>query len=308
MSKTSFVLAALTAVAVPLATAHADTKALTAAKANLPDGANVIVGMNVASITGSKLFQTMWPVLLAKAGDAREGVDLAKTACKIDVLTAITDVVVAVDKANEKGAVFIGVKGIDQAKLESCVKSIGAAKKKPVPTFAKIGNVIEVTPEVKGKDKKYYAWIGADVIAIATEGDKDSLAKWTGGKGAFSKTSLGALVAKATTSGAAWGATTQANTLQPGVDMKSGYGWMTMDKGTLNAELHATMGDAKSATSTADMANKQITAIKGSGQIPPTVATMLGNVKVTAAGSDVVVKAGMNEKDISGLLGLLLKM
>ncbi len=306
MSKVS--LALLTAfIAAPLATsvAHADSPAYTAAKANLGDGANVLVAINVGSITTSETFKTMWPMLQQKA-DMKEGLELAKSACGLDAMTVVSDVVVAMDKnAEQTGVIFVGLKGIDQAKVESCTAAIGKAKGKPVPTFKKEGDMISVTEPTGKKETKYYKWIGTGVIAISMKGDKDSLAKWTGGKGAFAKSTLGGMAAKANASAAVWGAASVGGTLQPGVDVKSGYGWVTLDKGQVGAEAHATMTDAKTATATADKANQQITAVKGNKQMPPAITGLLANIKVAASGSEVVVKGSMKESDIMSLAAML---
>lgn len=305
MSKVSLALvSALIAVPLAASTARADGPAYTAAKATLGDGANIIVGMNVASITDSQTFKTMWPMILAKAGDAKEGLDLAKSACGIDAMTAVTDIVIAADKnGNDNGAVFIGLKGVDQAKIESCTAAIGKAKNKPVPTFKKDGDVIGVTDAAAKKDTKYYKWVGKDVLAMSFKGDKESLAKWVG-KGGFAKTALGALAAKTNSTAAVWGAASVGTQIQAGMELKSGYGWVQLDKGNVNAEIHATMGDAKTATTTADQANKQIAQLKGQKGLPPAIMTIVNGVKITAAGADLVVKGAMKEGDLMSLAAL----
>ncbi|MCX5741812.1 MAG: hypothetical protein NT062_04845 [Proteobacteria bacterium] len=312
MSKLSFALAALIAVPLVSSPASADTKALTAAQKSLGGNANVIIGVNVGSIVSSKLFQTMWPAMLAKGGaDMKEGLDLADKQCGLDPLKAISDVVVAMDKDSKKGVVYIGLNDkLDQAKLEACTVKIGTAKKKPIPTFKKTGNLVEMTPGEKGRegDKKYYAWVSADVIAVSTEGDKDALAKWTGGKGLDKKAGLGALMAKTATTGAMWGAANVSNTVAPGVDVKGGYGSVGMSGGNLSVDVHAVMADAKVATDTATKATAQLAAVtgaKGAG-IPPGIQKALKAVTISGVGSEVVVKAGLSEADMQMLLGLLM--
>ena len=298
-------MALLTAlVAVPLATssARADSAAYTAAKANLADSANIIIGMNLGSITGSETFKKLWPMILAKAGDAQAGLADVQKTCGLDPMSVISDIVIAADQKSEQGAVFIGVKGLDEAKLESCAIAMTKAKNKPVPTFKKDGDLMSVVDEKK--QLHYYRWIGKDVLVFGMNkdmADKDSLVKWTSGKGAFAKGTLGTLAAKANSSSAGWGAASVGKTIEPGMDVKSGYGWVTLSGGTIGAEVHATMSDAKAATDTATKANSQITAMKGQKGMPPAIGGLLGGVKISSSGAEVVVKATAKEADLLSL-------
>lgn len=302
MSKVSCALLALVAVPLLASSARADSPAYAAAKANLADGANILVGINVGSITGSDTFKKMWPAMLMKMGaDAKEGLELAKTACSIDAMSAIGDIVVAADKNTEQaGAVFVSLKGIDQAKIESCTAAIAKAKKKEkeAPSFKKEGDFTAVTDPVK-KETKYYKWIGKDVIAISFKGDKESLTKWTSGKGAFAKSTLGGLAGKANSGAAVFGAASVGTAIQPGMEVKSGFGWMTLGGGSINGELHANMSDAAAAKAASDKANQQIAMMKGQKGMPPAIANVLGAIKVTNAAAEIVVKGAVKESDLA---------
>lgn len=315
MSKLSLSVALAALVAVPLVTssAHADTKAYTAAKTSLGGTADMVIGINVSSITASKLFQnTVWPAMLAKGGaDMKEGLELANKECGIDPVKAVSDVVIAMDHTTKQGVVYVGLNKLDQAALESCVTKIGTKKKKPIPTFKKDGKIVEVTPG-KGDtgDKKYYAWITADVIAMSTKGDKDSLVKWTGGKGVDPKSGLGTVLGKVSTTGAVFGAANVQTEVKPGVKLSGGYGSVALTGGNLNADVNAIMADAKTATAIADEAKKQLAAVTGKASgMPAGIVKALSGVKIAAVASEVQVKASMPEADVATLLTLaMMKM
>ena len=125
MRSSLLVLAAATALA-PI-TAHADTKAWTAAKANLPADATIVLGMNFAPIAKSQLFTELFPKLVASNADFKDFMDTAKSACSIDPVTAINSVVVASDASKSQGVIYLGLNGLDQAKLASCADKIAKA-------------------------------------------------------------------------------------------------------------------------------------------------------------------------------------
>lgn len=311
MGAKPFVLAACAAATAALCAmpghASADAaRAWAAAKDNLPAQTALVVGADLTAITKSKLFGTLMPVLFAKEPDARKVFDTIKTTCKIDPLTAIQGVVYATDAERKQGAVYLSLgAGLDQAKLASCFEQVAKANgvKYPKLTVKKTGAVTEVTMD---KDKAYVSWIGTDVLVIPSDvRDRAVLEKWIGQKGGLARSPVAKVYASANTKGAVWGASAIAKDLDPGVNMKSAYGALTLAGGNLVIDLHTTLDSAKVATDAVAKANAQIAQVAGSGQLPQGIQTVLKQVSVKSTGPDVVVKATVPETEVLSILSMV---
>ncbi len=302
------VLATLTSLA-PI-TAHADAaKAWSAAKANLPSDATIVAGFNFGAIAKSQIFTEMFPKLVASSADLKDFLDLAKSACGIDPVTAIAGAVVATDGARTSGVVYLALNNLDQPKLASCADKLAKAKSKGGDekiTFKKDGNIIEVTSTKQSKSV-FYGWVGSDVIVIPKDGDKAALQRWMGGKG-FAGSALGKLAGKVNTGAAGWGATTESKQVQPGMNMKGGYGSLDVAKGNITVNAHVVLGTPAEAAQASTEANKQLAQIKTSGQLPAMFTSLLASLKVTSEASDLVVGANAPEKDVLAVAQMAMAM
>lgn len=287
-------------------TARADAaKAWTAAKTNLPANTEVVVGLDVATLAKSSLFQLAFPMILAQQPDIKSGLELVKTTCKIDPLTAINGMVAGTDKEQKQGAIFIAVTGLDEAKIVTCLEAIAKAKgaKDAKVAVTKDGGITELT---MGTDKLYLSWIGKDVIVMPlTPGDKAQLVTWTGGKKALAKAPVGPSVAKVDTRSAIWAVSSVERDLE-GMKMKGGYGGLAMAKGKLTIDLHIAMPNAVDATTVADKATAEL-AVKTNGPgLAPALKPLLEAVMIKSAAAEVVIKASFPEGDLLALAGALM--
>ncbi|HEY4239375.1 MAG TPA: hypothetical protein VGM88_06140 [Kofleriaceae bacterium] len=283
--------------------AFADTKAWTAAKAGLPADAKIVVGLDVAAISKTPIYSTLMPKLLKKPEFA-SAIEQIKTKCKIDALAAIQSIVVAMDATKEDGAIYVGVDGIDAATVASCAAKTDDKGKVTATTT---GNITELTLADKtDKTTAYIGWAGKDVIVVPMKsGSKPALLKWMNGHGAFARSGASAAL-KTDTSAPIFGGGQVDTEIQPGVKMTAGYGKLTFAGGGLAADVHAIMTTAKSAADMAAMANTQLADKKKSAgtDVPPAINNILNSIKVTSAGSEVVVNASVNKDDLTALLAL----
>jgi len=302
------VLATVTSLA-PIA-AHADaSKAWSAAKANLPSDATIVAGVNFGAIAKSQIFTEMFPKLVASNADLKDFLDLAKSSCGIDPVTAVAGAVIATDAANTSGVVYLALNCVYQAKLASCADKLAQAKGKKDEkiTFKKDGNIVEVSSSTHADKHVFYGWIGTDVIVIPKDGDKAGLQRWMGGKG-FATSALGKVVGKVNTGAAAWGATTESKAVQPGMNMKGGYGTLDVTKGVITIGAHVVLGSAAEATKAASEANTQLGQLKTSGQLPAMFNSLLASLKVTSAADELVVGASAPEKDVLAVAQMAMAM
>ena len=285
--------------------AHADTKAWTAAKANLPADAKILVGVDLAALQKTQLFSTLYAKMVEKA-DVTKVFDTVKSTCKVDPVTAVQGLVMAQSGDQEDGAVYLALSGIDRTKLSSCLTAAiqGAAEDKTAKVSVKQdGNVTQITMD--GKDPKFVGWIGKDVVVVPVHGrDKASVVKWMAGKGALGKTSVARLIAKLNTSAPVWAAADASKEIESGVTAKGAYGTVTFAKGNVDADVHAVMESAAQATTMASSAQKQLDDFKG--QLPPPFGGMLKTVTIAPASDEVILKGSFVEKDLLAALALAL--
>jgi hypothetical protein len=62
-------------------TAYADSKAWTAAKSLIPSGMEMVGGVNAANLRSSKLYETMLPLAMMNASEAKDQIDQIKKLC-----------------------------------------------------------------------------------------------------------------------------------------------------------------------------------------------------------------------------------
>jgi len=129
--------------------------------------------------------------------------------------------------------------------------------------------------------------------------DKAALLKWIGGKGALAKAAVNPSLAKVNKATAAWGAGIVDKDLQPGMTAKAAYGAIGLAQGRVSFDVHAVMGTADQASAAATQAQGQLAAAKpGVQQQRPKLGELLDKMTIAAAGSEVVVKASILEKDL----------
>ncbi len=291
---------------VPLRARADVARAWPAARDNLPSGTSVLIGVNLTTITKSALFSTMFPLLLDRQPDAKRGLELIKSTCDIDPLTAIQSVVVGTDAAQSQGAIYIAVSGIDQAKITSCIEhaarasGVGDAKL----TVTKDGAITELAVD---KDKAYIGWIGTDVLVISLDiKDKAQLQRWMGNKGGFATSEVARASKKVDTAAAAWGVSSVSRDVE-GMQMTLGYGALTVANGDLGIDLHVAVATAKEAAAAVEKANKDLAGISTGGEMSPDLVAILKKVRVTAKGDQVVIKATIAEKQLMALLAALMR-
>jgi hypothetical protein len=300
---------AVVAVVAAEGQARADTaRVWAAAKAALPADAKLVIGVDIAAVQKTQVFQAVYPKL-HDSPDANQILGMMKDDCKLDPLAVVRGVVVAMSADQEEGAIYLAVSGIDRAKLSSCFQRVAQARHKDAKIAVKQnGDITELT---RDSETAYIGWIGKDVIVVSKHGeDRASLVKWMGGKGAFAKSDVAKTLAKVNTGAPIWGAGAIPNELQPGMKLKLGYGAVTTAKGSLAVDFHAVMESADQAIAAADLVNVQLDVVKsGNAPVPPDAVALLKTVTVAADKDEVRIKANVDEKDVltavqHGLAGL----
>jgi hypothetical protein len=133
--------------------ASADTKSWTAVKGMLPDNVNVVVGANLSTLRGTSLYGAVMPTLLAKGPDAKRAIDLAKTACAIDLHAAIIDATFAMGE-DERGILVLALdKSIDQKRVIECATKLIAQHAAAATTTATVDVAVK-GGGLKGGTKK----------------------------------------------------------------------------------------------------------------------------------------------------------
>jgi hypothetical protein len=225
-----------------------------------------------------------------------------KATCKFDPFTAVNSAVAVVDDQNDNtGAFYIALTGWDAGKLGTCAKKVAKGEKKDLTVGPVKKGIQELT--MKGEAKKMYlGWIGKDVLVVATDpSDRSLLEKVLAGKGGGT---AGGMAAKIDTGATVWMAVIKEQQIQKGITMKGLYGTVKIAKGNVDGDLHVVTGDEAQATSLVTAFNKEMPNIQKG--LPPAAQSLAKSLKMSSSGAEVQATATAVEKDLLGLLGLLL--
>jgi hypothetical protein len=279
--------------------AHAESRAWNAAKKLIPAGMETVAGLNAASAHGSQLYQSLLPTLLAKAGDAATQLDGIKADCGIDVIGSIDSIAVGLD-ASQKGTIVVAFRGVTRGKLEACAQKRAKAKQKTLAITS--AGALTKYSGVGDDAQLYMRWLGSDVVAIATSpDDKDATVAATAG-GVTGDHALHGL-GKVNTSASVWAVSTKQTDLPGdlGAKMTGMYGSADVASGTIGVDLHVAVDSPKAASDAATKAESELAPLRGtSGGI----ADLLKSVKVTAAGSEIMVTAQVPEAALMTTLAM----
>lgn len=283
--------------------AHADTKSWAAVKGKLPPGTVGLVSIDVSQIAKTSAYQTGIQSVLDQVSEAKQGFDLLKTGCGVDVSTVVTDVtiVVADVKQDDGVLVLLGVNGVDKAKLTSCMTALATMDDKAAKLSAKTkGKVTEYS--VAGKSEKIYVgWVTKDVIAFTDDPmAKGKLEKFLVGKPA--KGALKKFLAKTTPTSAAFFAMAKEDKTDIGT-MKGGYGTLDIGGGNVSFKATVTADSAATASAFTDKAKAELK--DGADEVRkqmPDLAKLMEATQFATSGSDITVTNSASEKTIATLL------
>jgi hypothetical protein len=301
--------AAAATVALASGRADAQSRAWAEAQKALPAGMEFVVGLNLATIRSTALYQQFVPLLLSQSAEAKQGLDLVKSTCGLDATSAIDSVVIAGKTDGDKGVAFVSfAKGIDEATVGTCMNKIFTAKKLKVAAKKGADGIVELD---NAGDKVYFAFVAKDTAAFAFDPeDRATLATFIGGKGAGQKDALYGQVAKVNTNAAIWGAANPKSKEKidgTNATMQMAYGIADYVKGTIGVEAHLVTTNAAEATGAAAALQKEVDNMKKGGGVPPAFQNVLKTLSIQASGPEVVVKVAVAEKEVLGLVGMMMQ-
>jgi len=287
------------------ASAHADSKAWTVGKQVIPAGAQVVGGVNAATLRTSKLYETLMPMVWMQASEAKAQLDLIKQDCGIDVLAAIDSIAFGID-ANQSGVVVVALKGTTRKDLEACAHKRAKADNKTL-TIAAEGKLTKYTGIA---DKPMFLdWLANDVVAIATTvDDKDASLKLLGG-GVTGDKALKGPLARVSMTATMWGVYNKAEdigTADAPAHMSLAYGSANLANGNVDANVHLALADAKEASGEVVSLNKQIDQMKKGGP-PPALAGVIKTLALKSDKNEVTATASLPQDDVFGLIGAAMR-
>jgi hypothetical protein len=114
------------------------------------------------------------------------------------------------------------------------------------------------------------------------------------------------LANKLDTSATMWMVVIKSQSIEPGVDMKALYGTVKIASGNLDGDLRVITGDPKQASQLVTKFNTEFP--KMQQNLPPAAASLAKSLKVTNSGAELQATASAPEKEVIGLLSMVLAM
>jgi hypothetical protein len=256
----------------------------------LPKDADVVMGVDFASLRSSALYKEYSPMLISAMGDK---LAKFKDTCGFDPIEQIGTLTAGVkgDKADQD--VTMVVTGFSKDKVVDCLKK--AAEKEGKGNEVKIdGDYVEIAAP-KGTVGALFTDAGILIHKTASGfATKDALVAQSkqaaDASPAGSKTFMDVFGKVDTKSGFWFVANGNAPQMQSSpVKMKVAWGSIKVSDG-LSADIAATMNSEADAKQIVDMAKAQLDQVKGAG--------MLQDASAEASGADIHIKASMTKEQL----------
>lgn len=294
--RTSFTLAVSLLIA---GTASADTKSWTAVKKVIgARGDDTVIGIDVTQLRSTAAFKAGLDLFAAEEPDAMKIFDTIKSDCGIDVTTAVSDITVVM-RETEKPLIAVGLAGVDEAKIVSCLGTVAGKMFGGSPvtlTGKKKGKLTEYS--VVGEPKKLYvAWLAADVFAFTDDpNDKALITKRLSGRGATGD--LKKFIARTSPTAAFWFAVAHKEK-EDGRTILGGHGKVELSAGVYKASGAIVMSKPAEATSMAAEGMVGLAAARTEvAKSLPELAKALATVTITAAAAEVVITGSVADADV----------
>lgn len=285
-------------VAAVSSSAGADvSKAWQAAKDNLPDTIPAIGAVDVAAAVKQPAFGKLLDLVKKEERDIREGLELFRSACNLDVTQVVDGFVIAGDPNGKDDDIMLFVQlKIDRAKASTCLEAmLRTVEKRKQVTVQQTGMFTEVSV---GKDTAYFAWVDKAVVAFNIDPIRKARLEGFVGKKGLAKSPVGSLFGKLDPKAAAFGAIKLAKPLDREVPFTTAYGHVTLAGTVASATLVGTTKDATTAGQWVTEVRREITKTAGRDRTPAVAKKILGAIAVSSAGADVTLKASASTTEL----------
>lgn len=266
---------------------------------------DIVLGLNLKELRSTQLFKTLSNKFITQNQDAKKSVDMIRSACNIDALNELENIILAVNPS-EDVLVFMQFAKLNEKKLGECIAGINKKQKKNIE-MKKTGNIIEFSEKGKTlapQDIPYVSWIGANTLllsggkngkallekALASEGD---FLKSETVKQSFSKINLKSVL---------WGYTSKNIPISQKIKINALFGSVDAKGGKINVDLKLSTADKVSAQHLLTETNTNIKQSLQEKGIPPQIKNTLKGLKLSVENAIIVVKTVMLEKDLIALI------
>lgn len=264
----------------------------------IPDGANLLIGVDAAKVAGSDLMKENADML--KQGDAGEMMDAAD-ACKVGM--GSWKYMLVGGNTEEKEAV-VAVMSATSVGTKGTLECIGKKfkEKKPDEKFEiteEDGHTVVITGDDPAKDMKLYA-ISDDVVAVVGAGSLEAFKGLLGGSGkSAAEGSLKDVLGSVDQSKHIYFGMIATADMQngPTAGLKHVTGSVDLSEGLALAAA-GEFGDEAKATEVAKMGNDQFAQMKGMAGMFGIPQTVVDSVKIEAKGGAVTASAKASKDDL----------
>jgi hypothetical protein len=291
-------ICALVMVAAVSSSAGADvSKAWQAAKDNLPDTIPAIGAVDVAAVVKQPAFGKLLALVKKEDRGVREGIELVKSACNLDLTQVVDGVVVAGDPDGKDDdiMVFLQLK-IDRPKASTCLEAmLRTVEKRKQVTVQQTGKFTEASV---GDETAYFAWVDKAVVAFNVEPIKKARLERFVGKQGLAKSPVGSLFGKLDPKAAAFGAIKLAKPLDRDLPFTQVYGNATLTGTTLAGAIVGTATDTAAAGKFVTEAKRELIKLALRDKLPAIAKKLVTAVTLNAVGAEVTLKGSAATGDL----------
>jgi hypothetical protein len=266
-----------------------------------PADSNLVVGINLAGLRGTKLWTQMWPTIEQQGGE-----ELAefKATCNIDVGTAVNTITVGGNVDKKDNMLIAVTTTVPRDQVLKCVPAMAQKKGKTVEV-KEDGKFVSIK---EGETTKSFAWADGSTVVFSA-GDADDrpyLEERLAGKDSVTGNQEFMKLVNATDSTATlWIAFVPPEggsnpMMGGGAQPKAVYASIKLGEGMkMNAGMR--YATPEEATKTAEEANKMMEPAKGDA----TFGKYVNKTKIAAAGNEVTINVDLNQQEFDELVALI---
>jgi hypothetical protein len=270
---------------------------------HMPQDTEILVSMNLASLTNTPLWEKLGPAAMEKAGGS---LAKAKATCGFDPISKLTSIHFGVNSAREKEAVVV-IKGLTRGPLVACIQALAKVE----------GAVIEVTDDgnfttVKGKkdgETQGLVWIDDNTLLLVPgKVDKAYLqARLDGENGLIGNADFTMIAGKANQGAPIWFAASFSPSSKAAKSMaslgsapKGLYGSVGFSDG-IQLALGVTFEDENAARTMLGSATAMMGMAKGPQGPLGKLSGLIDKVQLSTEAADLKVSLDMNKQEVDEL-------
>jgi len=262
-----------------------------------------LISINFKDFKNSQIFHSAYNQLLNQNRSFYNSASMLKTACKIDPVNEIEQIIVTVNPV-ENVLVFVKFANLNEQRLNECVDSMNSQNKMKLE-LRKKGNMIEFAEHGKdNSENPFGSWLEKNTLLLSSgKNAQNALEKVLAADGNFLKQGLAAQAFKRINrKSTIWGYTSKEIPVSQQSSVKYATGMLDVKNGKILAEIKFFTANAISAKNLQTEMKAMLAQTSQDKNTPRPIKTIMKSLKLEAEKEALVFKLSETEKNMLSLI------